>query len=146
MSVSIENRTQHRHDISDETGVYRIQAGAGDLLIFSSVGYKQDTIVVSPSMLEGGAYAVYMDPKVTTLQSVRVGALSNYQIDSIERREQYAWIYDHGEQEKVVRERKGDGVGLSLNIFRNASHADKDRELLKKRLLKEEENYFVEYR
>lgn len=145
ISVSIENRTQHRHDISDESGSFRIQAGAGDLLIFSSVGYKPDTVVVSPSMLEA-SYNIYMEAKATTLQAVRVGALSNYQIDSIERREQYAWIYDHGEQEKFAKERKGDGVGISLNIFRNASHADKDRELLKKRLLKEEENYYVDYR
>ena len=145
VSVSIENRTQHRHDISDEGGAYRIQSGVGDLLIFSSVGYKPDTLVVSPTMLSGD-YPVYLEPKVTSLQSVRVGSLSNYQMDSIERREQYSWVFDHGEEKKIERERKGDGVGLNLAIFRNASHQDKDREALKKRLLREEENHYVDYR
>jgi hypothetical protein len=144
-SVNIENRTQHRHDISDESGAYRIQAGVGDLLVFSSVGFRPDTLVISPPMLSSD-YPVYMEPKVVTLQSVRVGSLSNYQIDSLERREEYSWVYDHGEEKRFARERKGDGVGISLNILRNASHADKDRESLKKRLLREEENYYVDFR
>jgi len=145
VSVSIENRTQHRHDISDEGGAYRIQAGVGDVLVFTSVGFRSDTLVVSPPMLSGD-YPEYLEPKAVTLQSVRVGSLSNYQVDSIERRQEYSWVYDHGEEKRFAQERKGDGVGISMNILRNASHADKDREALKKRLLREEENFYVDFR
>lgn len=145
LSVSIENKSQHRHDISDEHGAYHIQSAVGDVLIFTSVGYFPDTIVIAPNMLAGD-YPLFMTPRPTSLQAVRVGSLSNYQMDSIARREEYAWVYDHGEEKRVERERKGDGVGITLNILRNASHADKDRESLKKRLQREEENYYVDFR
>ncbi len=145
VSVSIENKTQRRHDLSDERGTYRIQSNQGDVLVFSHVGYRADTIVVDTAM-QAGDFPVYLEPKAQTLKAVEVGSLSNYQLDSLARREEYAWVYDHGNPPRIERKRTGDGVGLSLDIFRNASKEDKDREKLKKRLMKEEEEYYVDFR
>ncbi|HEY4206880.1 MAG TPA: carboxypeptidase-like regulatory domain-containing protein [Puia sp.] len=145
VSVSIENKTQRRHDLSDERGTYRIQSMPGDMLIFSHVGYRADTIVVDTSMLAGD-YAVYMDPKPVTLRAVTVGSLSNYQLDSMARREEYAWVYGHTTPPRIERKRSGDGVGISLDLFRNASKEDKDREKLKKRIMREEEEFYVDFR
>src|SRR3954465_8729013 len=61
VSVSIENKTQRRHDLSDERGTYRIQSSQGDVLIFSYVGYRADTIVVDTAM-QAGDFPVYMEP------------------------------------------------------------------------------------
>lgn len=145
VSVSIENKSQHRHDLSDERGAYRIQSAQGDVLIFSHVGYKPDTIVVDTSM-QAGDYPVYLEPKIQTLKAVEVGSLSNYQLDSLARREEYSWVFDHGNPPRLEHKRSGDGVGVSLDIFRNASKEDKDREKLKKRLMREEEEYYIDFR
>ncbi len=145
VSVSILNKTQRRHDLSDERGAYRIQSMQGDMLIFSYVGYQSDTIIVDTSMLAGD-YPVFMEPQAQTLRAVQVGSLSNYQLDSMARREEYSWIYDHGNPPRLERKRTGDGVGVNLDLFRNASKEDKDREKLKKRLVREEEEFYVDFR
>jgi len=145
VSVSIENKTQRRHDLSDERGMYRIQSSQGDVLIFSHVGYRSDTIVVDTSM-QAGDYPVYMEPKAQTLKAVEVGSLSNYQLDSMARREEYSWVYGHGNPPRLEHKRTGDGVGINLDLFRNASKEDKDREKLKKRLIREEEDHYVGFR
>jgi hypothetical protein len=115
------------------------------VLVFSHVGYRADTIVVDTAM-QAGDFPVYMEPRAQTLRAVEVGSLSNYQLDSMARREEYAWVYDHGNPPRIEHKRTGDGVGLSLDIFRNASKEDKDREKLKKRLMKEEEEHYVDFR
>jgi len=145
VSVSIENKTQRRHDLSDERGTYRIQSMPGDVLVFTHVGYQPDTIIVDTTMLAGD-YPIYLEPRAQTLRTVTVGSLSNYQLDSMARREEYAWVYDHTTPPRVERKRAGDGVGISLDLFRNASKEDKDREKLKKRLMREEEEYYIDFR
>lgn len=145
VSVSIENKTQRRHDLSDERGTFRIQSAQGDMLIFSHVGYQTDTIIVDTSMLAAD-YPEYMEPRAQMLRAVEVGSLSNYQLDSMARREEYNWVYDHGTPPRLERKRSGDGVGVTMNIFRNASKEDQDREKLKKRLMREEEEHYVDFR
>jgi hypothetical protein len=146
VSVSIYNISRRLHDLSEENGSYRIQVAPGERVIFSSVGYRADTIAVTDDMLSGD-YPVYLEPKAQTLQAVTVGSLSNYQLDSMARRNEYSWIYDHGNVNRLERDRKGaDGVGVSIDLFKNASSIDKQRERLKKRLLKEEQEYYVDFR
>ncbi|HEY4108988.1 hypothetical protein [Puia sp.] len=146
ISVSIHNITQQRYDLSEEDGSYRIQAAPGDHISFSSVGYKADTVTITASLLTA-AYTVYLDVRAQTLQTVRVGQLSNYQLDSMDRRKEYAWVYDHDNTPRMARDRQGaDGVGVTLNIFRNTSSAAKQRIKLEKRLEKEEEDYYVDSR
>jgi hypothetical protein len=145
VSVSIENKTQRRHDLSDERGTFRIRSAQGDVLIFTHVGYQPDTIIVDTSMLAAD-YPEYMEPRAQMLRAVEVGSLSNYQLDSMARREEYNWVYDHGTPPRLERKRSGDGVGVNLNIFRNASREDQDREKLKKRLMREEEEHYIDFR
>jgi hypothetical protein len=146
VSVSIHNITHQHYDLSEETGIYRIQVMPGDRVIFSMIGYRSDTLTVTGDMLAGD-YPVYLEPRAQTLQSVTVGSLSNYQLDSTARRQEYSWIYDHGNVSRVERDRKGgDGVGVSIDLFRNGSSGDKMRERLKKRLVKEEQEYYVDSR
>jgi hypothetical protein len=146
VSVSIHNITQQRYDLSEENGSYRIQAAPGDHISFSSVGYKADTITVTASLLTA-AYTVYLDVRAQTLKAVRVGQLTNYQLDSMDRRKEYAWVYEHENTPRMAKDRQGaDGVGVTLNIFRNTSSAAKQRIKLEKRLEKEEEDYYIDSR
>src|ERR1700761_8384050 len=127
LSVSIHNITANRYDLSEEDGSYHIQAAPGDHISFSSVGYRSDTITVSASLLTA-AYQVYLDIRPQELQAVRVGEFNNYQLDSMDRRKEYAWVYDHESTPHIAKDRQGaDGVGITLNIFRNTSTAAKQR-------------------
>ena len=145
ISVSIHNISAQRYDLSEESGSYRIQVVPGDHVSFSSVGYMADTVTVTAAMLTGD-FPVYLEVRAQTLKAVRVGEFNNYQLDSMDRRKEYAWVYDHGNTPRMEKERKGDGVGVTLNIFRNASAKEKQREKLEKRLAKEEEDYYVDFR
>jgi len=146
VSVSIYNLSRRIHDLSEESGSYRIQVAPGERVSFSSVGYRSDTLTVTADMLAGD-YPEYLEPRVQTLQTVTVGSLSNYQLDSMARRNEYSWIYEHGNVNRLEKDRKGaDGVGVSIDLFKNASSIDKQRERLKKRLLKEEQDYYVDSR
>lgn len=145
VSVSIHNISAQRYDLSEESGSYRIQVVPGDHVSFSSVGYIADTITVTAAMLTAD-YPVYLDVRAQTLAAARVGQFSNYQLDSMDRRKEYAWVYDHGNTPRMEHERKGDGVGVTLNIFRNASSKEKQREKLEKRLEKEEQDYYIDSR
>jgi hypothetical protein len=146
ISVSIHNITEQRYDLSEENGSYHIQAAPGDHIAFSSVGYMADTLTVTASLLTAEC-PIYLDIRPQTLQAVRVGEFSNYQLDSMDRRKEYAWVYDHDNTPHVARDRQGaDGVGVTLNIFRNSGSAAHQRVGLKKRLEKEEEDYYVDSR
>jgi hypothetical protein len=145
VSVSIHNISAQRYDLSEENGSYRIQVVPGDHVSFSSVGYMSDTVTITAAMLTA-EYPVYLDIRAQTLKAVRVGEFSNYQLDSMDRRKEYSWVYDHGNTPRMEHERKGDGVGVTLNIFRNASAKEKQREKLQKRLAKEEEEYYIDSR
>jgi hypothetical protein len=146
LSVSIHNITGQRYDLSEEDGSYKIQAMPGDHISFSSVGYKADTITVTASLLTA-ACPIYLDIRPQELQAVRVGQYNNYQLDSMDRRKEYAWVYDHENTPRFAHDRQGaDGVGVTMNIFRNSSKQAKQRISLSKRLEKEEEDYYVDYR
>ncbi len=145
MSVSIHNITAQRYDLSEENGSFRIQVQVGDHVSFSSVGYIADTITVTASDLTAD-FPVYLDVRSERLQAAVVSQKSNYQLDSLDRRKEYAWVYDHGNTPRVDHNRQGDGVGVTLNIFRNASTKDQQRIKLEKRLEKEEQEYYIDSR
>src|SRR5258708_92437 len=143
--VSIHNISAQRYDLSEENGSYHIQVVPGDHVSFSSVGYMADTVTVTASMLTAD-FPVYLDIRAQTLKAVRVGEFSNYQLDSMDRKKEYAWVYAHDNTPRMDPNRKGDGVGVTLNIFRNAGSKEKQREKLEKRLAKEEEEFYIDSR
>jgi hypothetical protein len=145
ISVSIHNITIQRYDLSEEDGTYKIQASPGNHIAFSSVGFKTDTITVTASLLTADC-PIYLDIRPVTLQAVRVGELSNYQLDSIDRHREYSWIYDRTPTPRFDPDRKGDGVGIQMNVFRKTSTPAKQRERLEKRLVREEQDYYVSFR
>ncbi|MDO6429043.1 carboxypeptidase-like regulatory domain-containing protein [Flavitalea sp. BT771] len=145
VSVNVYNTTQRKHKLSDEKGNFRIAAQPGDTVIFSCVGYQTDTIPVTAAML-GTEFSVLLDLRSVSLQAVTVGSLSNYQLDSLERRQIYSWIYEQEPQPVIERRRQGDGVGVELNVIPHGSSEVRQRLQLKKRIIREEEQHYVDFR
>jgi hypothetical protein len=144
MAVSVQNRTRKKFDISDMGGNFKILAEQGDTVLFSSAGYQPDTVVVSAYMLTE-PFDIYLKPHVMTLAAVRVGSMSNYQMDSLERWKDYDWLAPKPKVKLMDRERQGDGVGISFSPQFKTSE-DKQKERLRKRLEQEEQEFYVDFR
>jgi carboxypeptidase-like protein len=141
--VTVSNPMLGVHNISDMGGNFRIRARPGDTLVFSIVGYRTDTLVVSGSMFTGDL-AVYLEVKAVTLPTVKITE-SNYQQDSIERRQEYSWLLDKKHPVKLWNEkREGDDPGLSFSPIGYFSKTEVRKRRLKKRLREEERDYYID--
>jgi hypothetical protein len=146
MGVTILNLHQGRHNISDIGGNYRIPAKAGDTILFSSAGYRSDTVVVAAYMLSE-SFLVALDPNVMSLKAVNVDELQNYQMDSIKRREEYAFILNKKHPVRLMNEKRAaDGPGFSFSPIGYFSKGERRKRQLKKRLIQEEEDYYIDYK
>lgn len=146
--VNVSNRGLGEHNISDLGGNYRIAARMGDTLILSSAGYLTDTILVNADMLAAGGdgYTIFLHEKVVALPSVEISK-NSYQVDSLERREEYAWLLNKLHPVKLWNEkREGDGPGLSFSPLGYYSKEEVRKRKLKKRLKEEEEDYYIDYK
>lgn len=144
--VTVSNRALGQHNISDLGGNYRIAARPGDTLIITSAGFLNDTLPVSREMLYS-EYTVYLHEKVVTLPSVKVTETNSYQLDSLQRHEDYAWLLDKKHPVKLWNEKRpGDGPGLSFSPIGYFSKGEVSKRRLKKRLKQEEEDDYIDYR
>jgi len=144
--VTVSNRGLGQHNISDMGGNYRIAARPGDTLVFTSAGYLNDTLLVSQDML-AAEYTVYLHEKVVALPAVKVTETNGYQLDSLHRHEDYAWLLDKKHPVKLWNEKRpGDGPGLSFSPIGYYSKGEVSKRRLKKRLKQEEEDYYIDYR
>ena len=144
--VTVLNYRLGKHNISDIGGNYRIEARAGDTIIFSSTSYHPDTLIVRAEMLDN-EYFVYLDTKVTALPSVEITEEASYRHDSIARREEYAWLLNKKHPVKLWNEkRRGDNPGLSFSPIGYYSREERNKRRLKKRLKEEEEDYYIDFK
>ncbi len=140
--VTLYNVTRNEHTISNNEGVYSIHAQESDKIIFSSIGYKTDTVKVSYYMFQAG-YDVSLVLKTSFLKSVTV--FGTYHNDSIRRREEYADILDKPKNKFTMGNAATGTVGISVKPFGGLSSQDKQRESLKKVMALQEEQAFVDY-
>jgi hypothetical protein len=92
--ASITNKSTGRRTYSDKGGFYKITASPRDVVVFSFLGYKSDSVVVTQSSgTETRNISLTVEAK--QLRSVEIGTqYTPYQIDSIARREQFGYILD----------------------------------------------------
>jgi hypothetical protein len=125
---------------SGSDGGYTIAASEGDRLMFSRIGYKPDTATVIYAMLLA-LHDVTLYKEIITLKNVTV--TSSYQKDSLSRRNYYNDIY--AKQPGITGfNRPPDGFGVSISPLSYFSYRAKQKRQLKKRLLKQEEEYYVD--
>ena len=138
-AVNISNLNTKLSTRSDFHGSYSIVASEGDQLVFSIVGYKPDTVTVAYYMLIA-KYDVTLYKEVITLKNVTV--TSSYQADSLTRRNYYNNVYNL--PGITGRNTPAHGFGISFSPFSYFSREAKQKRQLKKRLIKEEQEYYID--
>jgi hypothetical protein len=146
-SVTVVNHTQKKYNVSDAGGNYRIVANPGDTITFSSAGYHADTTLVINAELDNkDGYVVYLEPNMVELPSVLVGQLTNYQLDSIQRKEDYAWLDQAHKVRLAGDQTPTDGVGIGFSPVTYFSPEQKNLRQLRQRVKVEEKDYFIDSR
>jgi hypothetical protein len=139
-SVIVYNKSQKLVKSSRRDGYYSVTAVEGDTLIFSATGFLSDTTVVQLHMLLT-RYDVTLQLRIVTLQNVKV--VSTYRQDSLQRRIDYRNIYK--KQPGVTGfNAPADGFGVVLSPVSYFSKKAKNIRTLKKRLLKGEQDDYVD--
>lgn len=147
IAASAKNISSNKLSISDMGGNYKIPASIGDRIIFSSAGYIADTIIVKQSMLTDGL-DIYLTTNIIQLEDVEVGGLTKYQTDSITRAEEFADALG-ASRSKLVGGKGNtptDGVGVTFSPISHFSKKEKEQRRFKRMFLKQEEEYYVDYK
>jgi hypothetical protein len=145
-SVTVVNHTQRKYNVSDAGGNYRIVASPGDTLTFSSAGYHTDTTVVVAELQDKDGYIVYLEPNMVELPSVLIGQLSNYQLDSMQRKEDYAWLDQAHKVRLAGDQTPTDGVGIGISPVSYFSREEKNRRQLRQKVKSEEKDFYIDSR
>ena len=121
-------------------GNYAIAAAEDQQIVFSMTGFKPDTVTVTYSMLLT-QYDVTLYKQVVVLKNVTV--ISSYEVDSMERRNYYSNIYE--KQPGITgRNTPASGFGISLSPFSYFSSEARQKRQLKKRLIKQEQEDYID--
>ena len=75
-----------------------------------------------------------------------VGDASNYQKDSLKRREEYKWQYPVHSRKLIGNESVAGGVGIVISPNDYFSKKETQRRRLRKRLKQEETDYYIDFR
>jgi hypothetical protein len=145
-SATVQNITRHRLNISDLGGNYKIVAEPGDTIIFSHQGYFSDTLIADGSMY-GVRMPIEMKIKMTNLAGVDVNEMSRYEMDSLNRKQDYDYIFK-GKNNKALYDNKlsGDGSGVNFSPIGHFSSEEKQKRRLKARLETDDKDEFVYYK
>ena len=138
--VNVFNLNTKQSVRSGIDGNYTIAASEGDQIIFSRIGFRPDTATVIHSMLLA-LHEVTLYKEIITLKNVTV--TSSYQNDSLARRNFYSDIY--ARQPGITGLNTPQyGFGVSVSPLSYFSYRAKQKRQLKKRLLKQEEESYVD--
>jgi hypothetical protein len=147
IAVTVINHTQNKHNFSDAGGNYRIPANPGDTITFSSAGYHADTTyVVASDLADKNGFVVHLEPNLVELPSVLVGQMSNYQLDSIQRAQDYAWLNQVHKVKLAGDQTPTDGVGITFSPFDYFSHSQKSMRRLRRAVKEEEKDFYIDSR
>ncbi len=126
---------------SEHDGSYTIKATEGNHIIFSAVGFSPDTVSITFHMLLT-QYDVTLSRLSISLKPVTV--IGSYTADSLARRNYYQYIY---EKQPGITGSNGpvNGVGISISPMSFFSGESRQKRQLKKRLIKNEQETFIDY-
>ena len=140
IAVNVYNLNTKQSARSGIDGNYAIAAAEGERLVFSITGFKPDTVTVIYHMLLI-QNDVTLRKQIVTLKNVTV--TSSYMADSMERRNYYSNIYE--KQPGITgRNTPSTGFGISVSPLSYFSYRAKQKRQLKKRLIRQEEEEYVD--
>jgi hypothetical protein len=138
--VTVFNSSKNIAGRSDMDGRFAIAATEGDTVIFTSTGYERRILIVTFDKLLT-SFDVTMNIDIQALKNVTVRG--NYQLDSLNRREFYKNVYY---QPGITgRNTPSSGVGIVLSPLSYFSSAAKQKRDLKKRLIKNEREAYIDH-
>ena len=139
--ASVTNLTNGATARATPAGTYVIEARDKDLVVFSFTGMEPDTLQVQAAFLKTG-YDAALRQTTQTLKTVTV--ISSYQLDSLRRREEYGPYFKRGAG-ITGRNRPENGFGLSLSPVSHFSKKARERRKLRKRLIRDEKEAYIDY-
>ncbi|MFT4093949.1 MAG: hypothetical protein QM640_09935 [Niabella sp.] len=140
-NATIKNITSGQSVVSDANGNYTIEANLSDQVIFSHTNYTSDTITVEDQFYISGYDAALIEK---SLFMNRVTVTGSYSNDSLRRRQENASVF-----EKKPGITGGNtpeaGVGIVLSPASFFSKDAKEERRLKKRLIRQEEDKYIDF-
>lgn len=145
--ASIFNKNTNKRTTSDQGGFYKIAASRNDVLIFSFLGYKSDTLTVLESS-GTETLNVKMEVAGKFLKGVEVTTkYTPYQLDSMARREQYGNILNNADSKLVGgRGNTPEGAGITISPITRFSKKEKQKREFKKLFDKMEKEKYIDSR
>lgn len=147
IGATVKNKRTNSISQSDMGGNYKISATAGDVILFSSIGYSHDSITVTDDMLLG-PFDIALTRNVVLLEEIQVGQLNPYQMDSLARREEYDSLLNVTTS-KVIGGRNNtlsDGVGISISPISHFSRKEKNLRRFQRNFEEYEKEYYIDYK
>ena len=143
--ATISNLSTGKHSLSDQGGFYKITASRHDRIVFTFVGYKADTLIVGQTTGTQTANVV-MEAEGKFLKGVEITSqYSPYQIDSIERRNQYGYILDNPNK-PLAGGSTPEGAGIVFSPITRFSKKEKQKRQFKKNYEQMEQEKFIDSR
>ncbi len=137
----VTNETRGLTTVSDAAGNYQIRAWENDRIIYSSLNYIGDTIIVQQQQFISG-YDAALIPQELFLNNVTVYA--DYRRDSLLRMQEFADI-TNTQQGITGGNTPAAGAGIVLSPFSYFSKKARQKRELKKSLLKDNEESYIDY-
>jgi hypothetical protein len=143
--ASVSNKSTGRRNYSDKGGFYKITARKGDVIVFSFLGYRSDSLTVTQDNgTETREVALTVETK--QLHSVEVSSrYTPYQQDSINRREQFGYILENPNK-PLAGGSTPEGAGIVFSPFTRYSRKEKQKREFKKIFAHAEEERYVDSR
>lgn len=139
--VSVFNTKTRETVRTAKDGSYSIAAAEDHKIIFSMAGFGSDTVVVAFHMLRV-PQDITLSIRSITLKGVTV--TGSYSADSFARRNSYRNIYD-SLTGITGNNRPTDGFGISISPLSYFSRKAKRQRELKKRLIKDEQDAYIDH-
>lgn len=128
--ASVSNNNTGQIVMTGNTGRFKLNVGANDIISFAAVGYHFDTVQISRNFLAKDSIELFVSPLSHDLGNVTVSAkgMSAYQMDSLERRNDL--LHDMVSYKKPTFALANSGAGLGISIDRFSKHEKNKRRAL----------------
>lgn len=142
--ATIFNTTLGIFKKAGQNGMFSIRANENDVLIFSSAGYRPDTVKLSPDILTTGLF-LGLQAAPLLLDTVTITQRS-YSDDSLMRRMEYAHLLGRPTKSITGGNDAQYGFGVTISPITYLSRSEKEKRRFKKQYEQYERDAYIDYR
>lgn len=142
--ATIFNTTQGIFRKAGQNGMFSIRAVENDILIFSSLGYRPDTVQISQDIMATGLF-IGLKSSPLALDTVTI-TQRTYAEDSLLRRMEYAHLLDRPTKTMRGGNNAQYGFGVTASPITYFSRSEKQKRKFKKEYREYEEDAYIDYR